>query len=125
MTTTQEHFTEAAQAGRKAMTAAVRSWGETVTAVTGMPTGRAAAGPQPQRVLDAWFDVAGEALAAQRELAKALLCIGNPAVDVMTRAAQRTMEATQQYADAATEETGRAPERSDQTERRRTAEGVR
>jgi hypothetical protein len=109
MSTTSEHLTEATRAGREAMSTVVRSVAETGAASTVRPAGRAG-GVRPGRLLDAWFDVADEALAAQREFLKAALSMGNPALDAMTLAAQRTVEATCQYAMAAAEEpAGPAP----------------
>lgn len=101
--TTHQHVTQAVRAGQEAVSTALRTWGDTVQAVLGMPSGRADAA-RPDLLLDAWFDVAGKALAAQHELTKALLGVGEPAVDALTSTALRTVEGAQEYTRAATEE---------------------
>jgi hypothetical protein len=51
-----------------------------------MSTGRGGDGPGPDRLVDVWFDTAGEALAAQRELTKAVFGAGTPMIDAMSHA---------------------------------------
>ena len=86
------------------MSNVIRTWGETMQSALGMSTGRGGDGPGPDRLVDAWFDIASEALAAQRELTKAVFDAGTPMIDAMSRAATRTIET----AEKATQETTRA-----------------
>lgn len=104
---TRDHLGEAARAGRDVLSTALRTWGETMQTMMAMPGGRNG-GARPDRLTDAWFDVAEEALTAQREFTKAVLSMGEPALAAMTGAAQRTMEAAEQYTHAATEAGGEA-----------------
>lgn len=104
MTTSTEHLAQAARAGQDAVSTALRTWGETIQAVAALPSGRAAT-PRSDHLVDAWFEVASEALTVQRELTQLLISIGDPAVGAMTRAALRGVEATRQYTRAATEDT--------------------
>jgi hypothetical protein len=97
----QEQLARSARAGQETVTAATRTWGETLRFVSGMPAG-GSAGPSPQRLVDAWFDVADEALAAQRQLATLLLHVGDPALNAMARTAHRAVAVTRRYTDAAT-----------------------
>jgi cobalamin biosynthesis Mg chelatase CobN len=111
MTTTasQEHFTQAARTGQEAMSTAIRTWGETAQSVLGMGTGRSGDEASPDRLVDAWFDIAGEALAAQRELTKAVLTAGTPMIDALSRAATRTIEAAQEATQEASRQATEAP----------------
>jgi hypothetical protein len=118
-TASQEHFAQAARTGQEAMSTAIRSWGETVQSALGMGTGRGGDGPSPDGLVDAWFDVAGEALAAQRELTKAVFDAGAPMIDALSRAATRTIETaekpTQETSQATTQETGQETNRPSRT----------
>jgi hypothetical protein len=86
--TPQKHLADAAGTGQEAISTAIRTWGETVQTVLGVAgAGRGGEGPGPGRLVDAWFDVAGEALTAQREFTKVLLTAGDSIIDAMGRAA--------------------------------------
>jgi hypothetical protein len=111
-TTTQEHITRAARTGQEAISTALRGWGETAQTVLGLGATRGGDVSSPDRLIDTWFDIADEALNAQREFAKALLTIGTPLVDAVSRTATRTIEATQQATNGATEATREAPQES-------------
>jgi hypothetical protein len=111
-TTTQEHITRAARTGQEAISTAIRGWGQTTKTVLGLGSGREGDGPSPDRLVDTWFDVADEALNAQREFVKALLTIGTPVVDALSRTATRTIEATQEATNGAAEATMEATQES-------------
>jgi hypothetical protein len=102
-TMTQEHFTRATRIGQEAISAAVRTWGESVQSALGMRTGNAEV-LTPAHLIHVWFDIAAEVLEAQRELAEGLLVIGNPAIAAMTRAARQTAGAIQHSTHDASEE---------------------
>jgi cobalamin biosynthesis Mg chelatase CobN len=125
MTTTasQEHFTQAARTGQEAMSTAIRTWGETAQSVLGMGTGRSGDEASPDRLVDAWFDIAGEALAAQRELTKAVLTAGTPMIDALSRAATRTIEAGQEATQEASRQATEAPAQDTQEAPRTTRAG--
>jgi cobalamin biosynthesis Mg chelatase CobN len=125
MTTTasQEHFTQAARTGQEAMSTAIRTWGETAQSVLGMGTGRSGDEASPDRLVDAWFDIAGEALAAQRELTKAVLTAGTPMIDALSRAATRTIEAAQEATQEASRQATEAPAQDTQEAPRTTRAG--
>ncbi|MEN3301928.1 hypothetical protein [Pseudonocardia sp.] len=116
-TTTQEHITRAARTGQEAISTALRGWGETAQTVLGLGATREGDVPSPDRLIDTWFDIADEALNAQREFAKALLTIGTPLVDAVSRTATRTIEATQHATNGATEATREAPQESSRAPR--------
>ena len=92
-TMTQEHFTRATRIGQEAISAAVRTWGESVQSALWMRTGTAEV-LTPAHLIHVWFDIAAEVLEAQGELAEGLLVIGNPAIAAMTRAARQTAGAS-------------------------------
>jgi hypothetical protein len=124
-TTSQEHFTQAARTGQEAMSTTIRTWGETMQNALG--TGRGGDGPDPVRLVDAWFDIAGQALAAQRELTKAVFDAGTPMIDALSRAATRMIETAEKPTQETTQAT--TPEAAQETNRpsrtgaaRRTAE---
>ncbi|MCW2719525.1 hypothetical protein [Pseudonocardia sp.] len=106
-TMTQEHFNRALRTGQEAISTAVRTWGEAVQTAMGIGTGRGEL-PTPAHLVDGWFDIASEMLEAQREFAEGVLGLGNPAIEVMSRAAQQTAEAIEQSTHAASEEADRA-----------------
>src|SRR4051812_41711907 len=115
--TTQEHITRAARTGQEAISTALRGWGETAQTVLGLGATREGDVPSPDRLIDTWFDIADEALNAQREFAKALLTISTPLVDAVSRTATRTIEATQQATNGATEATRETPQESSRASR--------
>lgn len=75
MTAPTDEFVQIAEQSRKAVTAAVQAWGETLRNAAGaLPL----AGPLPDRartvaVVDSWFDVAAQVLTHQRATTTALL----------------------------------------------------
>jgi hypothetical protein len=121
-TTPQKNLAHAAETGQEAISTAIRTWGETVKTALGVTgAGRGGDGPSPGRLVDAWFEVAGEALTAQREFAKVLLAAGDSILDVMSRAAtgatnvapETTEEASQEGDQAATRAAQPAAARKD------------
>jgi hypothetical protein len=122
-TTTQQHIGRATQTGQDAMSTALRGWAETAQTVLGLGAGERNEGvPSPDRFIDTWYEVAEEALAAQREFTKALLSVGVPVIDAMSRSVTSTIEATQEATEEATRQAAAAPQESSRASRNNAAE---
>jgi hypothetical protein len=100
------------------MSTALRGWAETAQTVLGLGAGeRDESVPSPDRFIDTWYEVAEEALVAQREFTKALLSVGVPVIDAVSRSAARTIEATQEATQEASRQSAAVPQESSRVSR--------
>jgi hypothetical protein len=83
MTATTDPFVEIVGRTQELATAAVRTWTDSVQSVVG--TDRAAL-PNPQSVVDGWFDLVQQALDGQRKLAHTMVSAGSQVAGSVARA---------------------------------------
>ena len=69
MTTPTDQFVDIANRSQEAVTTAVRTWADSVQSIAGNLTAGQAQLPDPQSVVDTYFDFAEKVLANQRQLA--------------------------------------------------------
>jgi hypothetical protein len=69
MTAPTDQFVDIAKRSQEAVTTAVRSWADSVQSIAGNLTAGQAQLPDPQSVVDTYFDFAEKVLANQRQLA--------------------------------------------------------
>lgn len=120
MTAPTEQIFDLTRRGQEAVATAVRSWADAVQSATGS---FAAGGPDKLPDLRAFvggsvdqaFDVAEKALAAQRQLAHAVLAASAQATEVFTEQAVRTAQKASAQTVNAAESVAEAAESSDGT----------
>jgi hypothetical protein len=116
MTAPTDQFVDIAKRSQEAVTAAVRNWADTVHSFTGNLTAGQAQLPDPQSVVDGYFDFAEKVLATQRRFASewvsASVKAGETVQEQVTKATEsvtaQTVNGTEQAAAVATETTQKA-----------------
>ena len=116
MTAPTDQFVDIAKRSQEAVTAAVRNWADTVQSFTGNLTAGQAQLPDPQSVVEGYFDFAEKVLATQRRFASewvsASVKAGETVQEQVTKAtetvAAQTVNGTEQAAAVATETTQKA-----------------
>lgn len=73
MTAPTDQFVDIAKRSQEAVTTAVRTWADSVQSFAGNLTGGHAHLPDPQSVVDGYFDFAEKVLATQRRVASELV----------------------------------------------------
>ena len=73
MTAPTDQFVDIAKRSQEAVTTAVRTWADSVQSFTGNLTAGHAQLPDPQSVVDGYFDFAEKVLATQRRVASELV----------------------------------------------------
>jgi hypothetical protein len=116
MTAPTDQIVDIAKRSQEAVTAAVRNWADTVQSFTGNLTAGQAQLPDPQSVVDGYFDFAEKVLATQRRLASefvsASVKAGETVQEQVSKATEtvtaQTVNGTEQAAAVATETTQKA-----------------
>ena len=116
MTAPTDQFVDIAKRSQEAVTAAVRNWADTVQSFTGNLTAGQAQLPDPQSVVEGYFDFAEKVLATQRRFASewvsASVKAGETVQEQVTKATEsvtaQTVNGTEQAAAVATETTQKA-----------------
>jgi hypothetical protein len=93
---TPDYFSQAARVGQDAMDAVIRAWGNTWQQFMGIHGENSSLVPDTDALIDSWYDITGEALAAGCELTKTILALSQPAFAAAVHAAQQAATATQQ-----------------------------
>ncbi|MBL8925822.1 MAG: hypothetical protein JNM77_06230 [Pseudonocardia sp.] len=116
MTAPTDQFVDIAKRSQEAVTAAVRTWADSVQSFTGNLTGGHAQLPDPQSVVDGYFDFAEKVLATQRrvtsEFVAASVKAGETVQQQVTKATEtvtaQAVNGTEKAAAQATETTQKA-----------------
>ena len=116
MTAPTDQFVDIAKRSQEAVTAAVRNWADTVQSFTGNLTAGQAQLPDPQSVVEGYFDFAEKVLATQRRFASewvsASVKAGETVQEQVTKATEsvtaQTVNGAEQAAAVATETTQKA-----------------
>ncbi|WP_214370722.1 hypothetical protein [Pseudonocardia sp. H11422] len=88
MTAPTEQFVQIAHRSQEAVTAAVRSWADTLQTYADSLTGTKPQLPDLYTAVDTTFDLAAQLLTHQREYAKSLLAAGSQATEAVTEQAR-------------------------------------
>ena len=97
MTAPTDQFVDIAKRSQEAVTTAVRTWADSVHNLTGLGAGQSPL-PDPQSVVDTYFDFAEKVLAGQRQLARRF-------VTASLRAGETVQEQVTQVTDQVTAQT--------------------
>jgi hypothetical protein len=89
MTAPSDQFVDIANRSQEAVTAAVRSWTDTVQSVAGKLTSGQSQLPDLQNVVDQYFDLAEQVLANQRQFAQQWASATVKATESVAEQAQR------------------------------------
>lgn len=92
MTAPTDQFVDIANRSQEAVTAAVRSWADTVQSVTGKLTSGQSQLPDLQNVVDQYFDFAEQVLANQRQFAQQWASATVKATESVAEQAQRATQ---------------------------------
>jgi LPS O-antigen subunit length determinant protein (WzzB/FepE family) len=92
MTAPTDQFVDIANRSQEAVTAAVRSWADTVQSVTGKLTSGQSQLPDLQNVVDQYFDFAEQVLANQRQVAQQWASATVKATESVAEQAQRATQ---------------------------------
>ncbi len=92
MTAPTDQFVDIANRSQEAVTTAVRTWADTVQSFAGNLTAGQAQLPDPQSVVDTYFDFAEKVLANQREFAQQWATAAAKASEAVTEQAQRATQ---------------------------------
>lgn len=92
MTAPTDQFVDIANRSQEAVTAAVRSWADTVQSVTGKLTSGQSQLPDLHNVVDQYFDFAEQVLANQRQLAQQWASAAVKATESVAEQAQRATQ---------------------------------
>ena len=111
MTAPTDQFVDIAKRSQEAVTTAVRNWADTVQSFTGNLTAGQSQLPDPQSVVDGYFDFAEKVLATQRRFAaewvSASVKAGETVQEQVSKATEsataQTVNGTEQAAAVATE----------------------
>lgn len=116
MTAPTDQFVDIAKRSQEAVTTAVRTWADSVSSFTGNLTAGQSQLPDPQSVVDGYFDFAEKLLATQRkfttEFVTASVKAGETVQEQVTKAAEtvtaQAVNGTETVAAQATETTTKA-----------------
>jgi len=103
MSAPTDQFVDITMRTQEAVTAAVRTWADTVQTYTGSLTGSHPAMPDVHVAVDRYFDLVQQMLDNQRRLAQTFLTAGAQAAEVVTEQAARAAESVTAHAVNATE----------------------
>jgi hypothetical protein len=125
MTAPTDQFVDIAKRSQEAVTTAVRSWADSVSSFAGNLTGGQSQLPDPQSVVDTYFDFAEKVLANQRQLASQFVSASVKAAETVQEQAHRatesvtaqTVNGTETAAENATETARVATEKAASTAR--------
>jgi LPS O-antigen subunit length determinant protein (WzzB/FepE family) len=92
MTAPTDQFVDIANRSQEAVTAAVRSWTDTVQSVTGKLTSGQSQLPDLQNVVDQYFDFVEQVLANQRQFVQQWASATVKATESVTEQAQRATQ---------------------------------
>jgi hypothetical protein len=105
MTAPTDQFVDIAKRSQEAVTTAVRSWADSVQSFAGNLTSGQAQLPDPQSVVDTYFDFAEKVLANQRQLAtqfvSASVKAGESVQEQVSKVAEQVTSQTVNGTDAA------------------------
>lgn len=104
MTAPTDQFVDIAKRSQEAVTAAVRTWSDTVQSFAGTFTGGQKL-PDAQAVVDQYFDFAQQILDNQRKFTLSVLTASTQAAENVTEQAARTAESVKAHTLHATEVT--------------------
>ena len=112
MSAPYSQFVDSTNRGEDAVTTAVRSWADTVQSFAGTLTSGQAQLPDPQSVVEQYFDLAEKVLANQREFAQQWASATSQVFGAMTEQAQHATQSvaahTADGAEAVAENTAEA-----------------
>ena len=97
MTAPTDQFVDIANRSQEAVTAAVRSWTDTVQSVTGKLTSGQSQLPDLQNVVDQYFDFVEQVLANQRQFVQQWASATVKATESVTEQAQRATQSVAQH----------------------------
>jgi hypothetical protein len=116
MTAPTDQFVDIAKRSQEAVTAAVRNWADTVQSFTGNLTAGQAQLPDPQSVVEGYFDFAEKVLANQRQLAtqfvSASVKAGETVQEQVSKVTEQVTAQTVNGADVAAEKVTEATART-------------
>ncbi|MHA6795120.1 hypothetical protein ACVGVM_16635 [Pseudonocardia bannensis] len=103
MTAPTDQFVDIAKRSQEAVTAAVRTWADTVQTYAGSLTGNQPKLPDTSALVDRTFDFAEQVLENQRQITKTFFSAGAQAVEAVTDQAARAAESVTAHTVNATE----------------------
>jgi hypothetical protein len=103
MTAPTDQFADIAKRSQEAVTAAMRTWSDTVQSFAGSFAGTTPKLPDAQAVVEQYFDFAQQVLDNQRTFTLSVLSAGTQAAESVTEQAQRVAENVKAHTLQATE----------------------